>query len=381
MAGQEITEEDIMNNDIDPIDGLREIRRGEGVPEDELPMREAGTDHDLLAQEAEDTTAETEDDYEETHDESTDSKPDAKEDTDAGEAEEEETLPEDGAEEEVDTADEEVPMVKKFRANGADFEFTQEEINEQFETVFGKAMDYTQKMQKISPYRKMISALEQEGVTQDHLNLALDALKGDKGAIKKILENNQLDSYDLSSDDDTASPYNPTSYGKDEVSLEIEEVISTIQNDEEFRITTNVIDDQWDSPSRQIIAKNPRYIQGLHNDIKSGLYDRVAPAAMKMKVLDGHSKSDIEYYMIAGEQLRLSMEAEAKVKEGQAQVDKLNEDAQSADSKFDKASSQANRKRAASSTGQRADRKGVIDYLDDDDEAYDEWYKNLQSKI
>jgi hypothetical protein len=48
---------------------------------------------------------------------------------------------------------------------------------------------------------------------------------------------------------------------------------------------------------------------------------------------------------------------------------------------IDKASSEANRKRSATSTGARADRKGVIDYLDDDDEAYEEWYKKLQSSV
>jgi hypothetical protein len=235
-------------------------------------------------------------------------------------------------------------------------------------------------MQKIAPYRKMISALEQEGVTHDSLNLALDALKGDKGAIKKLLENNKLDAYDLTSDEEKDVPYTPNVYGKDETLLEIEEITSRIQSDEEFAITKNVIDEQWDAASRQAIASNPNYITGLHNDIKAGIFDQVSPAAMKMKVLDGSAKSDIEYYMIAGEQFRVAMEAQTKQKEGQKQVDELNADAQSADSKFDEASSQANRKRSASSTGARADRKGVIDYLDDDDEAFDEWYKNLESK-
>jgi hypothetical protein len=158
--------------------------------------------------------------------------------------------------------------------------------------------------------------------------------------------------------------------------LEIEEITGRIQGDEEFKITTNVIDEQWDDTSRQQIAENPNMIMGLHNDIKTGLYDKVAPVAMKMKVLDGNTKSDIEYYMLAGEQLRSAAEAAMKEKEGQTKVKDLNADAQNADSKFDKASSEAERKRAASSTGKRADRKGVIDYLDDDDEAYDEWYKN-----
>ena len=120
---------------------------------------------------------------------------------------------------------------------------------------------------------------------------------------------------------------------------------------------------------------NPQMIAGLHNDIKSGLFDKVAPMAMKMKVLDGNTKSDVEYYMLAGEQLRLSQQsskAEQTAKE-------LNEKTQDMDKTFEAASSEANRKRSAAPTRQRADRQGVVDYLDDDDDKFDNWYNNLMS--
>ena len=386
MAGPELTEEEVMNNDIDPIEALQQIRRDEGVAEEDLIV--ADTDHatGVLDRDSEvDEDAEELEAFEEPAAEAGESE-ELAEAPEAGTVDETTENDEPGGEEDPagddsDADSDAAPAGIKFRANGQDFEFTQEEVLAQFETVFGQAANYTQKMQKMAPFRKMISAIESEGVTHEQLNLAIDALRGDKGAIKKMLETNKIDAYDLTSEDADNTPYVQKNYGKDETSLEIEEITSTIQNDEEFVITTNVIDEQWDSSSRQTIAQNPKMILGLHADIKSGLYDEVAPAAMKMKVLDGNSKSDIEYYMIAGEQLRLRMEASAKSKDGQAKVDELNEDAQSADSKFDKASSQASRKRAASSTGSRADRKGVIDYMDDDDEAFEEWYKNLESNI
>lgn len=377
MPGPELTEEDIMSNDIDPMDALRDIRRDEGVAEEDLPERTDIPSDEILDQEQPAEEATTEDAVdEETAPETTEV---AGEQDDSDEQASDEAAPEEG--EEATTEEAEGPVGKKFRANGQDFEFSQEEINEQFETVFGKAMDYTQKMQKIAPFRKMISALEQEGVSHEQLNVALDALKGDKGAIKKLLEQNKIDAYDLTSEEaDTATPYVPSNYGKDETALAIEEITSKISGDEEFKITTNVIDEQWDGASRQQIANNPKMIEGLHNDIKSGLYDQVAPMAMKMKVLDGHSKSDIEYYMIAGNQFAQQHQAQEKAKEGQDKVDELNQDAQGADSKFDKASSEASRKRSATSTGSRADRK-VIDYLDDNDDDYDEWYKKIHSQM
>ena len=383
---EELTEEEVFANDIDPLDGIRELRKAEGASEESLaelvneeseealPPTTAEKDEEEIAElipDKEEKPAKSEADPEE------DSPAQRQDQTPATQVDDTttgETSDEDAEKEESETAAKPAaPAIRKFRANGQDFEFTQEEILAQFETVFGQSMDYTQKMQKIAPYRKMISALESEGISQDQLNVAIDALKGDKGAIQKILETHKIESHELDPDDET-TPYAAKDYGKNESQLEIEEVTSRIENDEEYKITVDVIDKQWDQNSREAFAGNPNMIQGLHNDIKTGVYDEVAPAAMKMKVLDGNTKSDIEYYMIAGEQRRLRL-AESQGKT----VEELNKPTQDAEDNFDQASSEAVNKRAASSTRGRADRKGVIDYLDDDDEAYDAWYKKTMA--
>jgi hypothetical protein len=359
----ELSQEDVFANDIDPLDAIRDLRREEGVAEADLPVSEDPVEEATTEPEEDDTEVFSEDETaaEEVKSETEEESPTAVE---------EEQADEDVGEEEPE-AKQEVSTTRKFKANGQEFEFTQDEILNQFETVFGQSMDYTQKMQKIAPYRKMISALESEGVTQDQLNVALDALKGDKGAIQQLLKTHDIDNYDLTPDDE-AAPYSPNDYGKNDFQLGIEEITSKIENDPEYKITVDVIDQQWDNSSRETIASNPKMIQGLHNDIKSGTYDQVSPAAMKMKVLDGNTKSDIEYYMLAGEQLRLSQQ--------KGNVDNLNKPTQDAEDKFEGASSEAKKKRAAGSTRGRADRKGVIDYLDDDnDEAYNAWYKKLQA--
>lgn len=409
MADEALTQEDVFSNDIDPLEAIRALRKESGATDDDLkeivseepavetPKEETNAEAD--AEEIENLKAEEPKNEEENESDKKGTEPKAKEplsdevsDEDNNKVTtEDETNLELKPDEETDdgttsthsTAEKENktekknPEVKsditKFRANGQDFEFTKEEMLGQFETVFGQAMDYTQKMQKIAPYRKMISALEEEGISSDQLNIAIDALKGDKGALQKILEINKIDNDDLTPDDDD-EPYKPTDYGKNEFQLGIEEITSRIEKDPEYKITVDVIDQQWDQHSRETIAKNPSMIEGLHNDIKTGLYDKVAPVAMKMKVLDGNTKSDIEYYMIAGEKLRLEEQDSSK-----KTVDELNKPAQNADSKFEEASSEAKTKRAATSTRARSDRKGVIDYLDDDDADFDAWYKKLQA--
>ena len=390
---EELSEEDVFANDIDPLDAIREMRKAEGVSDETLETlkRDTPTDERITEDVVSDTDSQDADEEVEldrSEKQPLDSKSTGEEeDTDDSEEDSTETdTASDTSESDKQvgaeagsesTGDEKSTtkteqLTRKFKANGQDFEFTQDEINEQFETVFGQAMDYTKKMQKISPYRKMISALEQEGISQDQLNIAIDALKGDKGALHKIMEAHDIDSYDVSPDEES-TPYQPNDYGKDNFQLEIEEVTSKIENDQEYAITVDVIDKQWDQHSREMIANNPSMIMGLHNDIKSGVYDQVAPTAMKMKVLDGNTKSDLEYYMLAGQQIG-QQKTSSKDK-----VAELNKQTQNADSEFEEASSEAKQKRSATSTRTRSDRKGVIDYLDDDDEAFDAWYKKLQA--
>jgi hypothetical protein len=141
----ELSEEEIFGNDIDPVDAIAAIRREEGNEEAaEMLSRDSKAKED----EAEVETAEADDtdDVETADAETTDAESDGEGD------------------DEADTETVAEVVKRKFKANGQDFEFSDAEIMDQFEGVFGKAMDYTQKMQKMAPYRKMISALEEESI-------------------------------------------------------------------------------------------------------------------------------------------------------------------------------------------------------------------------
>jgi hypothetical protein len=244
MKPSELTDEqiaeDIMNNDTDPLEAIRDIRREEGVAEEDLPPLESEVLEDIVDDKPADKDdeelealkpdADADADADKDNEESEDDKAaaaaaetanaaieaaDKAADKAAGkEVEEDDSEGEKTEAAEAEEGAEKGPASRTFKANNQEFTFTEAEILEQFETVFGQAMNYTQKMQKIAPYRKMISALEQEGVTHDTLNMALDALKGDKGAIKKMLELAKVDAYDLTSENEDSAPYIPGSYGK-----------------------------------------------------------------------------------------------------------------------------------------------------------------------
>lgn len=352
---KELTQEEIFQNDEDPLAAIAAIRREEGSSEEDL--------QDIVAEIPETEEEAEPDELDETPDDTGEVKGQVVEE-EIEEIEDVETVDKDATKEEITNA----PAIKTFTANGKEFSFTEAEILEQFESVFGKAMDYTQKTQKMAPFRKMISALESQNISSEQLNTAIDALKGNKEAIKAMLEKNSIDPYDLIDAEENNNVYNPTQYGKNDIQLDIEEVSRAISSDPEYKITVDVVDNQWDQASRDVLASNPGMIRGLHNDIKNGIYDKVAPVAMKMKVLDGNTKSDIDYYVLAGQQVLGTKDNTSETK---------NTKTQNAKETFDKASSEANKKRAASSTRTRADSNTVVNYLDDNDDDYDAWYKKI----
>ena len=363
MSKQDLNEDDVFSNDVDPLDGIRALRKEEAAASDDPAATETDDDVEEL-QSSVDYPNEEPKPAEEPEEEDFEIQGTAEEI-----AENSDNLPEDEGKEEA-AGDEKPTGIRTYKANGKDFEFTEQEVLDQFGSFFGKAMDYTQKLQKIAPYRKMVSAIEEEGVTQESLNIALDALKGDKNAIQKILELNEIEAFDLPTE---TEDYVPNDYGKSESQEKLSEIISELSADADvYPITVDVVDKQWDADSRRTFAENPDMIRGLHNDIKSGLFDKVAPLAMKEKVLDGNTKSDIEYYILAGQKYTTNQQ-------GQQAVDSVNRQTQEAVQNSDQASSEAQRRRSASSTRKRSDVKSVVDYLDDDDEAFDAWYKKIQA--
>ena len=346
---------------------------------------DAGSPDTTIEESSED--AQDEVDYDTEQPEEADSDDNSGEETEVEETEAEEDSEEEETEEQPKTeeepAKEEPQAVQKlkYKANGQEFEFTPDEVMQQFGKVFGQAMNYTQKMQAIAPYRGMIAALEEQKISPEDLNLAIDVLKGDKKAIAALMGRTGVDALEL--DVEQAKDYRPNNYGRDEAELDIRDVVSRISNDQEYPITYHVIDKQWDDASRQAFVKNPQLIEELHIDVKNGVFDKVSPMAMKMKVLDGGRRSDIEYYIEAGRQYYADKRAEAarEAQYAQAQAVKTRAtvekqkvaEVKAKEAERKETAEAAQKRKAAAPAKPRV--KTVTNYLNDSDEEFEKWYK------
>lgn len=257
------------------------------------------------------------------------------------------------------------PNVLTFKANGMDFNFTEEEMKEKFPEVFGKAMDYTRKMQTIAPWRGFISEADRRGLTQEDLNLFFDLKDGNKEALIQLMKEQEIDPMDLDLDSDKA--YTPKQHTEPDNMLDLKEAISKISGDPEYSMTEKVVSESWDDASKQELLSHPDYILGLHGDIKSGIYAEVAPLAVKAKILDGGKKSDLEYYLEAGKSYLDSKQKEVT-------------EAKTSENRQTEIKEKATSRKAAAISKKTNSPKSVIDYLDaDNDEDYEKWYKEIMA--
>lgn len=376
------TEEDLYNMSDDELQKAFREAKAEGESPD-LGVEEEEEEVDL-------EQPKVDSDYETSSDEEEEVEVDEESKTEEGEPDEETGTEEDETEKTEDESEEdEQPVQKrKYKANGKEFEFTDDEIFNQFGQVFGQAMDYTRKMQQIKPWRKTIDAIEEAKLSHDDVALAIDVLRGDKDAIAAVLKRTGVDALELDTDN---SNYVPKDYGRNDTELAIKEIVEEISSDPEYPITYDLLEKQWDAKSRMEFAENPEMIRQLHIDVKSGMFDTIAPIMHKMKVYDGGRASDLDYYKMAAQQyFKEQADMEARLNAQEARQSKMVEEQAKREKVATVKTEQAKReatktasvkRKAAAPTAKSGGSKSVVDYLDTNDEQFDDWYKKLQDSM
>ena len=276
--------------------------------------------------------------------------------------------------------------ILKVKANGQEYEFTLDEMKSQFGSIFAKAQDYTKKTQALKEYRRTIDIVQNAGLSDNDLNLFADVLKGDKEAIATILKRTGVDALDL---DVENVNYAPKNYGRNDTELAIKDIVDDISADKEYVITHNILEKQWDSKSREKFIEDPNMIKGLHIDVKSGLYDKLNPIMQKLKIYDGNSKSDLEYYFMAHDQY-MGSQREASSKAEKAELARIENQAKETEATKvntvkakiaqQVATKDASVKRKAAAPTKKTAGTSKINYLNDDpsDEEVEEWFKNIK---
>lgn len=260
----------------------------------------------------------------------------------------------------------------KLKADGVEIPI---ESLDELEKLASQGVNYTRKMQDMAPFRKQLSAMVENNINEDDINLLIEAKGGSKEALATLINQAGVDALDI--DAESANGYKPKQYGLNENQIELKDIVSQISSDTEYAMTENIVDKKWDDKSRGILEANPKAILDLHEDIKSGDYKKYEAEALKMKMMYGAQYSDVEYYAHVRNNDLAAKKQERETKNSDAVEKEI-----ARRNKQEKINKSSNKKKAAATPKSKAgSNKSTVDYLNSPDEDYEAWYKDVMSRV
>lgn len=181
-------------------------------------------------------------------------------------------------------------IFKPFKANGK--EITPRSIDDVI-SLMQMGANYTKKMQVMAPMRKIVESLNNAKINEEDLNFLIDLHKGDKEAIKKLLNKHSVDPLSLDMEETNYVPKQNIISDKDvEFANTLEDVEGSVPK------ITEIVNKLWDSDSKNKILNDPRLIRALHEEIQMGRFDE-AQSRLEYARTFGRYKgvSDLEAYI------------------------------------------------------------------------------------
>ena len=150
-------------------------------------------------------------------------------------------------------------------------------------------------MAKLSTARKTQATLDKHNITTDQLNLLIDVSKGNKDALKQIIKQHELSVSDLDdSYEEGPSNYVAPDYGVSNAAIELNDVVARLSPSPHYgRLTDTIV--SMDVGSKDMINKNPLYLDALHAQIAGGVYDVVNQEIEKQIAL-GNLSTSVPYF-------------------------------------------------------------------------------------
>lgn len=375
----ELSDEEMMNMDFPP-----EEAEDNSTESDE--QNEDGDDDTSDADESTDDDAEDEsdddsdDESDEDDDNSTDSdkSDDDKEDDSDSDKEsdtKENTKSEDDKASKKDDASidykaEYNKILAPFRANGKEIKV--DNIKDAID-LMRMGANYHKKMAGLKPAMKLVKMLQNNDLLDEgKLGYLIDLANKDKDAVTKLIKDSGINPLDI--DVEKESTYVPKNHKVDDREIELDNVLDDLKGSPEYKKTINVISNEWDEASRQLVVENPSLIPVINDHIANGVYDQIMGEVENQRRLGKMSGvSDIEAYKQVGaamqERQAYTSQQQAKSQQDQANTVEKSKVTSTSDSKKRK-----NRKMAASttkSTKSKSKSKGDYNPLEMDDDEFD----------
>lgn len=191
-------------------------------------------------------------------------------------------------------------LTKPFRANGREISL---DNPDDMIALMQKGANYSKKMEQIKPKINLVKTLEKYGLNDtQELAYLLDLRDKKPEAIAKFVKEADIDLYSF--DTEIANDYTPTNIQVNE-STGIDEVINELTN--QTPAFKNVLDDivqNWDKESHTILSEKPEILRAIHNEVNSGMFDKVMALVEKDRMLGRNTDINyLEHYSMIESQL------------------------------------------------------------------------------
>lgn len=188
-----------------------------------------------------------------------------------------------------------------FRANGKTIELKDPQEALQ---LMQMGANYTQKMQAIQPHRKMLLMLQKNEIDSGKLSFAIDLLRKDPEAIRKLIKDAGIDPMDI--DTESEPEYRG---GNHEVSDEEEAfrgVMEEVASTDAGKATLQEIQRTWDQTSKDLLWAQPEVLSIIHQQRENGIYARITAEMDRRKALGSMPVSTpfMQAYQTIGNELQ-----------------------------------------------------------------------------
>ena len=192
-------------------------------------------------------------------------------------------------------------VLAPFKANGK--EIVPQSIDEVIQ-LMQMGANYTRKMQDIAPHRKVLTMLQNnELLDEEKLSFLIDLNKKDKVAIQKLIKDAEIDPLDIDVTTDVNYIAGNHRVSNEEVALNgvIDDVLATPNGNE----TVQIISQQWDQASKELLWKEPEVIHIINQQRANGIYDKISAEIERQRVFGtiAYGTPFIEAYKVIGQKM------------------------------------------------------------------------------
>jgi len=171
-----------------------------------------------------------------------------------------------------------------------------------------KAVGFDDKMKAFKKYRPFTSTLEEKGFLDnpEKFNLMVNAMEGDKEAIKKLILNAEIDPVELDMEN---IDYKSKSVLPTDMEMAYGDVIDSATQHGVKEQVEKVISADWDDESVIELLEDPKNSADLVKHLSTGVYDMVQERIAQKRMVDSDgtygSMKAIEQYRSAAHELEL----------------------------------------------------------------------------